>query len=336
MKTLIRLPNWIGDAVMATPMIRAVIRDPSTSSCAVWGPPKVATLFHHFPDIDRVLEIDSKQEPDRLEEIRGEAFERIYLLPNSYSSAKEAKSLEIPERIGYRTQWRGSLLTHGVWCGSRIRNLRMAEYYLHLLPEAVRELAEGPIPNLAVSEEEKTSIQEKLGTIAIGETTLVGMAPGAAFGPAKQWFIENFQALARSLVDEAISIAILGGPDEVEAGEYILDGLPESLSVNLAGKTTIREMMAALVHCRLVVTNDSGPMHIADALGTPTVAIFGSTDSSWTGPRRDHHQVLQSNAPCNPCFLRECPIGYPCMKGITVEMAREGVDRILREGGGAD
>ncbi len=329
MKTLIRLPNWIGDAVMATPMIRAVSGDPGTDSCSVWGPPKVATLFHHDPGIDSVIEADLKADPSRSEEIRGAAFERIYLLPNSYSSAREAKFIEIPERIGYRTQWRGPLLTHPVRCGPRIRTLRMAEYYLHLLPTDIRSLAEGSVPNLAVSDEEKSAIRDRLSALLESGSSLVGMAPGAAFGPAKQWLIENFQELAEELVRDKISVVVLGGPNEINAGDQIVCNLPSGSSLNLAGRTTIREMMAILVHCQALVTNDSGPMHIADALGTPTVAIFGSTDSSWTGPRGKHHQVLQSNVACNPCFLRECPIGYECMKGITVEMAREAVERVL-------
>lgn len=329
MKTLIRLPNWIGDAVMATPMIRAVSRDPATTTCSVWGPPKVATLFHHHSAVEKVFEIDSKKEPARLDEIQQEEFERIYLLPNSYSAAKEAKALGIPERIGYRTQWRGPLLTYPVWCGPKTRNLRMAEYYLHLLPDAVRELAEGPVPDLAVSAEEKESVRKKREPIIDTHTPLVGMAPGAAFGPAKQWFIENFQNLAEQLVREGMKIVVLGGPDEIEAGDRIVRTLPEGSGLNLAGKTTLREMMAVLVHCRVLVTNDSGPLHIADALGTPAVAIYGSTDASWTGPRGPHHQVLQSDEPCNPCFLRECPIGYECMRGITVERVREGVEKIL-------
>jgi heptosyltransferase-2 len=299
-------------------MIRALIRDPSTESCSVWGPPKVAVLFHHFPGIDRVFEFDSKTDPDRLDEIRNEEFQRVFLLPNSYSSASEAKSLNIPKRIGYRTQWRGSLLTHPIWCGPSTRNLRMAEYYLHLLPGPVRALSEGPIPNLTVSDPEREAIREKIAPLLERGSPLVGLSPGAAFGPAKQWFIPSFRDLARRLLGEGMGIAVLGGPDEVESGNRIVEGLPETSALNLSGKTTIREMMAALVHCRVLVTNDSGPM---------------STDSSWTGPRRDHHRILQSSVPCNPCFLRECPIGYECMKEITVDRVREEVCRILEPRG---
>lgn len=333
MKTLIRLPNWIGDAVMATPMVRAVAASQETESLAVWGPPKVAALFHGFPGVERVLEIDPKKEPERLEEIRCVVFDRVYLLPNSFSSAREARDLGIPERIGYRTQWRGGLLTRPIRLTRRIRSFRMAEYYLNLLPDRLRELSGGPAPSLFVLPEERAAASARLEMLGDGAAELIGLAPGAAFGPAKQWFIPNFRELAERLSNVGKRVVIVGGPDDRDAGEEIIADLPNGQVRNLAGETSLRQMMALIEQCRLLVTNDSGPMHVADALGTPTAAIFGSTDSTWTGPRRPNHEVLQSDVACNPCFLRECPIGYDCMRGITVDRVHKAVLSILDRGG---
>lgn len=336
MKTLIRLPNWIGDAVMATPMVRALAADEEAGALGVWGPPKVAVLFHEFPGVERVFEIDPKKEPERMGEIKSEGFDRVYLLPNSYSSAREAKELGIAERVGYRTQWRGGLLTQPIRLTRTIRNLRMAEYYLHLLPERLRELSGGPAPSLFISDKERASARTKLGGMQEGEAELIGLAPGAAFGPAKQWFIENFHQLAGRLSNEGKRVVVLGGPDDRADGETITADLPVGQVQNLAGETTLREMMAIIEECSALVTNDSGPMHVADALGTPTAAIFGSTDSTWTGPRRPNHEVLQSDVACNPCFLRECPIGYDCMRGITIDRVHTAVLSILDRGRGAN
>ena len=152
---------------------------------------------------------------------------------------------------------------------------------------------------------------------------LVGLAPGAAFGTAKQWEIDGFKAVAKTLASEGWLTAAFGAEGDRAVTEEILRGLPEDQCLNLAGKTGLRELMAWIEAASCLVTNDSGPMHLADALSTPTVAIFGSTDSTWTGPRHAHHQVIQSDLACSPCFLRECPIGKTCMKSITAELVLE-------------
>ena len=155
------------------------------------------------------------------------------------------------------------------------------------------------------------------------------MTPGAAFGPAKQWFPENYKELAAMLSGAGHAVAVLGGEAEQDLGDFILEGLPDRSRLNLAGRTTLRELMTWISVCDCLVTNDSGPMHIADAVGTPAVAFFGSTDSTWTGPQAEHHQILQANEACNPCFLRECPLDLQCMRSLTVDRATTAVREIL-------
>jgi heptosyltransferase-2 len=138
--------------------------------------------------------------------------------------------------------------------------------------------------------------------------------------------------LAAMLSGDGHVVAVLGGEAEADLGDRILEGLPDESRLNLAGRTTLRELMTWISVCDCLVTNDSGPMHIADAVGTPAVAFFGSTDSTWTGPQADHHRILQADEACNPCFLRECPLDLQCMRSLTLDRAASAVREILDRG----
>jgi heptosyltransferase-2 len=328
MKTLIRLPNWIGDAVMATPAIRQIIAH--SESTAVWGPSKTASLFHGFPKVERVLELDEKEEPERLDEIRAEQFSRVFLLTNSYSTAKAARDLGIPERIGYHRSWRGFLLTRPLYCGWRVRHLHMVDYYLHLLPKEWRAEPVDRQPCLHLTLEEEDRRQQALENLAGPlASRVVGIAPGAAFGSAKQWEQEWYQQVARWMMEMGFFVMVFGTEKDCELGDFILQGTAQAQGRNLAGQTSLRELMASIASCRCLLTNDSGPMHLADAVGTPAVALFGSTDSGWTGPRSRNHHVLQSKVPCSPCFLRECPLDRECMKELSVNAVIQSLEEIL-------
>jgi len=331
-KTLIRLPNWIGDAVMATPAVRLLAERCGEEGISIWGPPQTAGLFHHFPGVSRVFELDEKKEPARIEEIRSSGYDRVFLLTNSYSTAKAAKQAGIAERIGYRRQWRGPLLTRPVPCGPRTRALHMVDYYLHLLPKEWRRPPLDRQPSLYCSEEDLEACRKRIETQrkSVADKN-VAFTPGAAFGTAKQWFPENYRALASALGKEGHFLVLFGSENDRELGDFILGDAPKDGRLNLAGKTNLRELMATISLCDCLVTNDSGPMHIADAVGTPAVAFFGSTDSNWTGPQATHHRVLQADVACNPCFLRECPLNRECMMSLGVPSALEAVRAILTD-----
>lgn len=319
---------------MATPAIRTILSRAQTGRSAVWGPPKTAALFHSFPGVERVYELDEKVEPERLAEIRREEFTHVWLFTNSYSTAKTARGLGIPHRIGYRRGWRGPLLTRPVWCGPHLRALHMRDYYLHLLPPEWRSETVDTQPRLHLSEAERGWATEKLNGLARGfSTPIVGIAPGAAFGSAKQWNPEWFGEVAAAFSRRGAHLVVLGTEAEREIGDQILSGVKAGGGTNLAGATKLRELMALIAECRALLANDSGPMHLADALGTPTVALFGSTDSTWTGPTGPRHHVLQAEVPCNPCFLRDCPLDRQCMRSLTVPRVLEKLERLLGGGG---
>jgi heptosyltransferase-2 len=221
---------------------------------------------------------------------------------------------------------------------SRPREAHQIFHYLHL----VAHLGAGPeplAPRLCLSPAELAEARPRVQALA-GEVTLpadkpwLGLNAGAEYGPAKRWPATRFVAVAREVSRRTGAVwLILGGPNDRPLAAAIQSSLPGAAM--LAGRTSLRELMLALAACDLLLTNDTGPMHLAAALGTPVVAIFGSTSPELTGPGlpgEPRHQILRSGAPCSPCFLRECPIDFRCMKGVTVERVTAAVlGRLARE-----
>jgi heptosyltransferase II len=279
-------------------------------------------------------------------------FDLAIVLPNSPRSALEAWLARIPQRIGYARPWRNLFLTTTIHPRSgvvtmrklsakeirdRARSLSSApsappasshhmHHYLHLVG-SLGASSEALPPSLAIGQEEIASAFEKfrLPLSEAGNRPILGVNPGAEYGPAKRWPADRFIASVREIQKRLNCIVLIfgGKADEPLAGEIELALRASNLPVrNLAGKTSLRELMALLKPCLVLLTNDSGPMHVAAALGTPVVVPFGSTSPELTGPglpgdRR--HVLLRAGAPCSPCFRRECPIDFRCMTGITVE-----------------
>jgi heptosyltransferase-2 len=180
-------------------------------------------------------------------------------------------------------------------------------YYLDLVA-ALGGPADATLPEL-----------RKEPAVKEGTSPLVAICPGAEYGPAKRWPVENFIAVAKHLIAKRnAGIVLLGAPGDMAIADEFIKQVPGA--ENRVGKTSLAEFMAALASSRLVLCNDSGAMHVASALGVPTVVVFGSTEPQLTGPLGVGARVLRHHVPCSPCFLRECPIDFGCMKGITPEM----------------
>jgi len=205
--------------------------------------------------------------------------------------------------------------------------------YLHLVA-ALGANPEPLVPQLNVTPEEIEAVKKKFGLNEI-ERPLFGLNPGAEYGPAKRWPVEKFIAAAREIQNRTnCTWLIFGGRGDAVIASRIESAIPSppSAILNLAGKTSLRELMALLKVCRVLLTNDSGPMHVAAALGTPVVVPFGSTSPELTGPGLPgdlRHRLLKSDAPCSPCFRRKCPIDFRCMNGISVERVVEAVIQTL-------
>ena len=283
-------------------------------------------------------------------------FDLALVLPNSPRSALEVFLAGIPQRLGYARPWRNFFLTQAV--PSRAEAVKMHKrsapeiqrlvtganpqignqkseignplaHHIHEYLHLVAALGASPeplAPQLAVTPEELAAAKRKFGLENILQPVF-GLNPGAEYGPAKRWPAEKFIAAAREIQQQTNCVwLIFGGKSDQELAGRIAAGIHPPSSIlhpqNLAGKTSLRELMALLKLCRVLLTNDTGPMHVAAALGTPVVVPLGSTSPELTGPGLPgdpRHRLLKSDAPCAPCFLRECPIDFRCLTGITVE-----------------
>jgi len=339
-RILIVAPNWIGDTVLALPAIGLLRKAYPDSEISLVGPPHIADLFQKSPYVNRVLGCKYNTLKSLLltaSILRRKDFDMAILLPNSMRSALLAYLAGIPLRAGYIKDSRRILLSIPIKTSKKIRKAHMKEYYLHIIKEVAKctgsSIGEtGPVnEGLHLAPEEITLAKEILNRHNIREEDLiVGINPGAAYGPAKRWYPERFAEVARRLYEEyGGKVIIFGGKSDGEISKQIVEtgNVPV---LNLAGRTTIRELMALISQCKLFITNDSGPMHIAAALSVPVVAIFGSTDPGRTSPIGEGHVIIKKDIECSPCFLRECPHNMECMDMIGVEDIMRGVEKIIR------
>jgi heptosyltransferase-2 len=307
---LVRATNWVGDAVMSLPALRAIRERFSTARISVLAKPWVADLYGRESFIDEII-LYSGQSPWRTgHQLRSRRFDCAILLQNAFEAAWIAWLARIPTRIGYKRDGRQLLLTRAVNVpqpGEIPRHERF--YYLELLRRA------GIIDALPESEE------IRLGSGAVPSAKrVIGVSPGAAYGTAKRWLPERFAEAAGTLATaRGASIALFGSKGERELCGEVAQLLNGHQVINYAGQTTLAQFIDLASGCELFLTNDSGSMHIASALGVPTVAIFGATDDSTTGPTGPNARVVRHPVDCSPCLLRECPIDHRCMTGVSAE-----------------
>jgi heptosyltransferase-2 len=328
-KIVIRAPNWLGDAVMALPAMEAVRRAMPDAVVAVAAIPSVAPLFEEETSArpDSVLVVSARRAEAR--ELRAPGFDTILLLPNSFRSALAARLARIPERWGFAVNLRTPLLTRRVSVPKAA--VHQSAYYLELV-RGLGMPAEDRLPKVAVRSRTAGRVDRLLETAGVsGEgSLLVGFAPGAAYGHAKRWPPSRVtEVIARLTRERGATCVLLGAPSDRDAGREIESSLPSDVRViNLIGRTDLREFAGVLARCRAFVSNDSGGMHLAAAMGVPVTAIFGPTDERVTAPLGEH-DVLIHQVFCRPCMLRDCPIDHRCMKGISVDSVFEAVSRRL-------
>jgi heptosyltransferase-2 len=371
-RIVVRGVNWLGDAVMTTPALLRLREAFPQADISLVTPEKLADLWLHHPAVDAVHLIRKEEGLWSIgRQLREGHFDLGLVLPNSPRSALELWLARVPHRVGYAASWRRCWLTRALppratavrmhkRSAAEVRRLIHApggqahhgaaragippaahhvQHYLHLVA-AVGANPEPIAPQLSVSPVEVERVLRRFGIAPEGTPApfLLGLNAGAEYGPAKRWMPERFVATAVEIQRRSRSRwLLLGSQDEVElvshmAGEITRQGAPAAAVVNLAGQTTLRELCAVLRSCRVLLTNDTGPMHVAAALGTPVVVPFGSTAPELTGPGlpgAGHHRLLRAPVPCAPCFRRECPIDFRCMQGIGVEAVVEAVLSLL-------
>jgi heptosyltransferase-2 len=318
---MVRATNWLGDAVMSLPAIRAIRQVFPRAHLGVVARPWVADLYSRETSIDCVIPYTAQKglgvKRDFAARLRAEGFDAAILLQNAFDAALMAWMARIPERIGYDRDARGLLLTRAVTVpepGEIPRHERF--YYLELLRRAglIERFPPCDAIRLDGIEAARESGAAHLAGFGI-DGAPVGISPGAAYGNAKRWLPERFAETAGRF---GVPVLIFGSAAERPLCQSVAGPLERAgVQVrNLAGETTLREFIELAAVCRLFLTNDSGAMHVASALGVPTVAVFGATDDTTTGPTGPLARVVREHAECSPCLLRECPIDHRCMTRV--------------------
>ncbi|HLZ32840.1 MAG TPA: lipopolysaccharide heptosyltransferase II, partial [Nitrospira sp.] len=333
---LVRGPNWLGDAVMCEPAIRGLKRIAPDAMISLLVKPAVAELFRGHPGIDRIIVYEDKGRHAGLSgkwtlagELRRARFDFALLLQNAFEAALLACLAGVPRRYGYATDGRSLLLSEPVAVPKRPAPLHQVQYYWNLL-RPLGLTGEPPAPELFVTHEEEAATAARLAQMGISSADVtIGVNPGSTYGGAKRWLPDRFtevtDRLCRTLGEaqgKPVSVVILGAKGEELLGREIAGRLSARSAV-LSGTTTIRELMAAVKRCALLLTNDTGPMHIASAFRVPVVAIFGPTDWRTTSPYGAGHVIVRQAVDCAPCLLRECPIDHRCMTRISVDQVYE-------------
>ena len=342
-KILVRATNWVGDGVMSLPALEALRTRYPSAEIVLVAKPWVSQIYDHHPAVNRIIIYDAAGEhrgpqgfAKLVGQIRSEHFDMAVLFQNAFHAAWMAWRARIPVRIGYGLEGRGVLLTNSVPVPSPALYGHQSNYYLQLLFRAGLMERIEPVKRIRLNLEssEKTWAARELKSLGLGGPRfLVALTPGAAFGPAKRWLMERYADLADRLIGALnADVLIFGSSSERPLAEEIAHDMNHTPTI-MAGETTLREFMALLVQCRLVITNDSGPMHLAAALGLPVVAVFGSTDETATGPVSPLARVVRHPVACSPCGLRECPIDFRCMLGVTVEEVHRTALGLIKEYG---
>jgi heptosyltransferase-2 len=319
-RILVRAPNWIGDVVLSLPALRDLRRRFPAARLSVLARPWVAELYRAVPGVDGVGE--SRGHAADVAWVRGR-FDLGVLLPNSFGTALVLWRAGVPERWGYATDGRGPLLTHRCHVPERVRGRSQVYYYRAMLEGLGVAVAGEPDASLACPPEWAARGEALLGD----EGPWIGVNPGAFYGSAKRWLPERFAAAAAVAARRATAkVVVVGGAAERPLGEAIAAQLRAPARV-LCGETGLGDLVGVLSRLRLVLTNDSGPMHLAAALGTPVVAVFGATDWTETAPVSPRARVVRADAECAPCLLRECPIDHRCMTRVDAgRVASEALD----------
>lgn len=325
-KILIRAVNWIGDAVMTTPAIGVIREHFPHAEITLLANPLVSQLLSSHGWIDRIITFDRKGAHKGVlgrfrlaAELRKHAFDMAIILPNSFDSALVPWLAGIPARLGKSSDGRGFMLTERYSPDETPLLCHEVLYYLNL----VRHFGisgDSATPYLVTSPAEDVAAAQLLKEHGITrEEFVIGINPGATFGSAKRWYPDRFAAVAKQLAAQwSARIVIFGGSGETDIAAEIELQLAGTC-LNLAGKTTVRDLMALIKRCNFFITNDSGPMHIAAAFGVPLVAIFGPTDHSGTAPYSDRAVIVRKEIECAPCKLRECPTDHVCMTSVTAD-----------------
>lgn len=329
-RIMIRAANWVGDAIMTTPVIRAVRKNYPKAQITILAKPWVIPVYEHNPHIDHIWRYDNDGRHKRglgtvrlAKDLRGDRFDLAILMQNAFEAALISFFAGIKERLGYNTDCRTLLLNRSIKMDPALKRGHLIDYYIAILTGAGL-MSDGRQMDLYLSEADRDYAQNFLSGQGVGKTgPVIGINPGATGGTAKRWFPDRYADLGRQLSKEyGVKIMIFGGPADRALGEYIQEKSGECC-INIAGETTLGQAFALIERCSLFVTNDSGLMHAAAALSINQVAVIGSTDYIATAPANKNSVMVRVPLHCSPCLKDTCPTNHECMDQISVDMVLE-------------
>lgn len=321
-RIIVRAPNWLGDVVLSLAAVRDLRRTFPAARIEALARRSVAPLYGAVAEIEDVHVSTCFRED--VQHLRGK-FDLAVLLPNSIGSALVPWWARIPERWGYATDGRRPFLTRAASVPASLRGRSQVYYYRAMLAGVGLEIAEEAQTALDCPDDWRSAIRTRLGS-----SRFVAIAPGAAYGTAKRWLPERFAAAADALATERdAEVLVLGAAGERPLGEWIGQRVRSRVRV-LCGETTIPELVGILAESDVLLTNDSGTMHVAAALGRPVVAVFGPTDWRETAPVGPHARFVREPVHCTPCLLRDCPIDHRCMERVDVDRVVATARELLR------
>ena len=326
-KILIRGANWLGDSVISIPVIRTVRKNYPDAYIGLVLRKGPAELLAALPYVNKIY-LEGKD--DRA--VIKEKFDLGILLTNSFSSALKFWLWGVKERIGYPAEYRGIFLTKKVPLAGKPRSIHLSEEYFRILEAAgLKEFEKKP--EFFIPEKNLLKAGEMLKETGFQNSELlIGVCPGATYGPAKIWPKERYLNVISYLIKEkGAKIIIFGGSGETEIINYLLKNQDFSDSIMASPDNDILTGAALIKKCRLFITNDTGPMHIAAALGIPVIAIFGSTNPVWTGPSGAGTRVIYRKLECSPCYSRSCKnkkANYECLTGISEKEVLSSIEEL--------
>ena len=328
---LVIAPSWVGDAVLAQPLFARLQERRPDLELDVLAPPWTHALFSRMRQVRAVIsspfghgELALARRYRLARELRDRQYAQAIVLPNSFKSALIPWLAGIPLRTGFVGEARWGLLNDARPLDKAALPL-MVERFAVLAEPPGRELPR-PLPpaRLVIDETHRDATLARLGLTR--QRPVVVLCHGAEYGPAKRWPAEYFAALARRLIDAGCDVWLAGSANDAAIGEEIVR-LSERPCVNLSGRTTLAEAIDLMSCAALVVSNDSGLMHIAAALDKPLIALFGSSSPAFTPPDSPHAQIVRLNLPCSPCFERVCPLGhFNCMLQLNPDLVWNRID----------
>ena len=328
-RILIRSSNWLGDAVMSVPAVCAIKNGRPDVHVTIAAPDKVAPMWKLIPEVDAIIPLSEDSLFPVVRLLRQQMpFDVAILFPNSLRVALESWLSGIPRRVGYRGHWRSWLV-----------NKSFASHESPARPNIIRSVFFGSRAN--AEQKQKKRPTSNVPTLNVQpsdsdqpstinhQPLKIGLCPGAEYGPAKRWLPERFaEAAAKITAQSSAQWILFGTKNDAAIGEQIAAAIGDHC-VNRIGQTTLDQLIDELRRCRLLLTNDTGTMHLAALLGVTVVAVFGSTEPRLTGPLGNGHIILRHHVECSPCFLRECPIDFRCMKAVSVDEVASAVLSML-------